>query len=180
MTTDHGTDLFDLVDDEGGADGPDDARPAQRHVLVTFVVAAVLLLGGVVWLIAARAGGAEAPAMAVELLERAQEPADELPAVVADETGVDPSTARAAVTTTAGAYVAALRWNGDLCLVVVPEGDLARVSCVAPRADAAVTLTGEDGSRVRLVADGGDAPTPAADWQASGPNVWVAPAPAEG
>ncbi|GIG40872.1 hypothetical protein [Cellulomonas phragmiteti] len=174
MTTFDDTGIFQLVDETGG-----DHEPARRtRVVVVLVVAAALVVAGVTWLVLARAADrASAQQMTVTLLDRAAQPTDELGAAVVDETGIDPATSRFAVRTTAGQHYAALRWAGDLCLVVVPDGDAARVVCVAPSTRATVTLSGADGSRVRLGTD--DAPAPGTDegWRAAGSNVWVLDAP---
>lgn len=168
--------MFEMVEETGH--GP--ARPRRDRVVVVLVVAAALVVAGVVWLLAERGSDGAADDMSVELLTRPAEDADEVSAAVVDETGIDPESARLAATTAAGPHYAALRWGGELCLVVVPDGDLPRVVCVAPSAGATVTLSDADGSRVRLGAD--DAPTPSAaeGWRAAGPNVWVLDAPAEG
>lgn len=172
MTTFDDSDLFDHVED---APGP---RPGRR-VGVVLAVAAALVVAGVVWLLVARAQAAapRADGMAVELLDRQQEPTDDVTALVAQEAGVDPASTRFAVRTSEGQHFAALRWDGALCLLLVPDGDEPRVSCAAPRPRAVVTLTAEDGSSVRLGAD--DAPPPPAgeEWQPAGSNVWVLPAP---
>lgn len=175
MTTFDDTGIFELVDQ-----GEDEPTPPRRgRAVVVLVVAMSLVVAGVAWLVAVRgADGAADDRMAVALLDRAAQPTDALSASVADETGIDPGSARFAVRTTAGQHYAALRWDGDLCLVVVPDGDVARALCVAPSGAATVTLSGTDGSRVRLVADGVAAPDPAEGWRAAGTNVWVLDAPA--
>ncbi|UZN03988.1 hypothetical protein [Cellulomonas sp. S1-8] len=176
MTTFDDTGIFELVDaDQHESDPP---RRGAR-VVVVLVVAALLVASGVVWLLAVGgSGGPAAEPMSVGLLTREAQPTDELTAGVVDETGIDPSSSRFAVRTTAGQHYAALRWNGDLCLVVVPDGDAARAVCVASAAAATVTLTGADGSRVRLGTDEAPAPDPAEGWRAAGTNIWVLDAPA--
>ena len=174
MTTFDDRDLFDHVEEDDH-----DPHPAHgRRVGVVLAVAAALVVAGVAWLLLARPQvvTAQANGMAVELLERAQQPTDAVDPAVAQEAGVDPETTRFAVRTAAGQHFAALRWDGALCLVVVPDGDQARTSCTSPKPGAVTTATAEDGSSVRLGADGA-APPPGGDWQAAGANVWVRPAP---
>lgn|GEM_PF-1422180 len=176
MTTFDDTGIFELVDDDQGR--PDVPRHGAR-VAVVLLVAAALVATGIAWLLQARAsGGPGADEMSVALLARPAQPTDELAAAVVDESGVDPSSSRFAVRTTAGQHYAALRWNGDLCLVAVPDGDTARVVCVAPSARASVTVAGSDGSRVRLGADDAALPDATDAWRAAGANVWVLEAPA--
>ncbi|MBO3095693.1 hypothetical protein [Cellulomonas dongxiuzhuiae] len=170
MTTFDDTGMFELVEDTRGEPEP----PRRARVVVVLGVAAALVVAGVVWLLAARGpDDAGAGQMTVSLLDRPAEPTDEVAAPVVDETGIDPATARFAVRTTAGQHYAALRWAGDLCLVAVPVGDAARVVCVAPSPRATVTISGEDGSRVRLGTDDAPPPDTAEGWRAAGPNVWV-------
>ncbi len=175
MTTFDDSDLFDHV-------AEDEHEPHPRHgrrVAVVLAVAAALVVVGVVWLLLARPQvvTARADGMTVELLERAQEPTDALDADVALEAGVDPETTRFAVRTEDGQHFAALRWDGALCLVVVPDGDQARTSCTSAKPGAVTTATAEDGAAVRLGADGAPNPPAGEDWQPAGPNVWVLPAP---
>lgn len=177
MTTFDDTGMFELVDG-------DRTEPTPSHrgrVAVVLVVAAALVAGGVTWLLAGRGDDpAQAEAVAVALLTRPVQPTDALDAAVVDETGIDPSSTRFAVRTTAGLHYAALRWSGDLCLVVVPDGDVPRAVCAPPSATASVTLSGRDGSRVRLSADGAPLPDAREAWRPAGPNLWVLDAPAAG
>ncbi len=179
VTTFDESDLFDLVDDDDG----DEETPGPRHgrrVAVVLVVAAALVAAGVAWLLSTRQdAGAQAASMTVELLAAPQQPTDEIDPTVAEDVRVDPTTTRFAVRTDEGDHYAALRWGGELCLVVVPDGDVARAACVAAQPRASTTLTGADGSRVRLAADDAASPRASDDWQAEGPNVWVAGAPAD-
>lgn len=174
MTTFDDTGMFEMVEETGG--GP--ARPQRGRVVAVLVLAAALVVAGVVWLLVERSSGT-ADDMSVALLERAAEETDEFPAALVDETGIDPASARLAVTAAGVPHYAALRWSGELCLVAVPEGDVPRVVCVAPSARATVTLTDADGSRVRLGADDAPAPSQAEGWRAEGTNVWVLDPPAE-
>ena len=177
MTTFDDTGIFDQVEEAPGE------APHRARVVGALVVAALLVAAGVAWLLFARAtGGPDPAAMSVGLLDREAQPTDELAAEVVEATGLDPSTSRFAVRTTEGQHYAAKRWSGDLCLVVVPDGDAARAVCTPPSATATVTLTGADSSRVRLVADEAAAPAPqdGEAWHAAGTNIWVLDAPATG
>lgn len=175
VTTYDDTGLFDTAD--GTPDEP--APPRRARVMTVLLVAAALVVAGVVWLVVAARQGPEAPEpVAVELLSRGAQPTDALAATVVDETGVDPASTRFAVRTTAGQHYAALRWNGDLCLVVVPDGDVSRAACVTPTREATVTVNGADGSRVRLGTDDAPQPDTAEGWRPAGTNVWVLDAPA--
>lgn len=174
MTTYDDTGLFDTAD--GIPDEP--APPRRTHVTTVLLVAAALVVAGVVWLlVAARQGPAEPEPISVELLTRAAQPTDALAATAVDETGVDPASTRFAVRTTAGQHYAARRWNGDLCLVVLPDGDVARAACVTPSRGAVVTMNSADGSRVRLGTDEAPVPDAAEGWRPAGTNVWVLDAP---
>lgn len=176
MTTFDDTGIFGLDDSS-----PREPAPRRHHVVIVFVVAAALVVAGVAWLLVARnAEQATADQLDVELLARPAKPTDELAATVADETRIRPTTSRLAATTSAGPHYAAQRLDGDLCLVAVPEGDAPRVQCVAPSRSAAVTMTADDGSRVRLGTDHAPAPAAADGWTAAGPNVWVLAAPPAG
>lgn len=174
VTTFDDTDLFDTVDESDGAPG----RVRRGRVVVVLVVAAALVVSGVAWLLLARGSQPTADGMSVALLARPVQATDAIAPAVVDETGIDPTTSRFAVRTGEGQHYAALRWSGHLCLVVVPTGDAARIACVAPSATASVTLSGDDGSRVRLVADDARAPDVADGWRPAGTNVWVLDAPA--
>ncbi|MCC2322458.1 hypothetical protein [Cellulomonas xiejunii] len=177
MTTFDDTGMFDLDEQFPGEPAP----PRRGRGAVVLVVAAALVVAGVVWLLAVRdSEGAAADQMTVDLLTRQGEPTDEVAESVVDETGIDPTSARFAVRTEAGQHFAALRWDGDLCLVAVPDGDVPRVACVAPSTKAVVTLSGADGARVRLGADEAPAPDTDDGWRAAGSNVWVLDAPAAG
>ena len=177
MTTFDDTGMFELAQDVPGEPAP----PRRARTAVVLVLAAALVVAGVVWLLAVR-GSDEAAAdqMTVELLTRPAEPTDEVAASVVDETGVDPTSTRFAVRTTAGQHFAALRWDGDLCLVAVPDGDAPRVACVAPSSNTVVSLSSADGTRVRLGADEAPAPDAEDGWRTAGSNVWVLDAPAAG
>lgn len=177
MTTFDDTGMFELSQELPGEPAP----PRRARGALVFVVAAALVVAGVVWLLAVRGSDeAEAGRMTVELLARPAEPTDEVAESVVDETGIDPTSARFAVRTAAGQHYAALRWDGDLCLVVVPDGDVPRVACVAPSTKAVVSLSAADGTRVRLGADQAPAPDTDEGWRAAGSNVWVLDAPAAG
>jgi len=177
VTTFDDTGIFELVDEE--QDAPE--RPQRARVVAVLVVAAALVVAGVTWLLLARSAGAPAPEqLSVALLDRQAEPTDVLPSEVVEQTGVDPTSSRFAVRTAAGQHYAALRWDGSLCLVAVPDGDAARVVCVAPSAAATATLTGPDESRVRLGTDTAPAPDASEGWRAAGANVWVLDAPPAG
>ena len=175
MTTFDDTGMFEMVEETGSGT----ARPQRGRVVAVLVVAAALVVAGVVWLLVELGSGDTADDMSVELLTRPAEDTDAVSAVVVDETGIDPSSARLAATTATGPHYAARRWGGELCLVAVPDGDVPRVVCVAPSSGATVTLSGEDGSRVRLGADGASEPPAAEGWRAEGTNVWVLDAPTE-
>lgn len=176
VTTFDDTGMFEMVEETG--DGP--ARPQRGRVVAVLVVAAALVVAGVVWLLVERGSGGDEAEMSVELLAQPAEEADEVSAAVVDDTGIDPASSRLAATTAAGPHYAARLWSGELCLVAVPDGDVPRVVCVAPSATATVTLSSEDGSRVRLAADDAPAPPAAEGWRAEGTNVWVLDPPAEG
>jgi len=172
------TGIFELVDE--APEAPEPPRRARQAVAV-LVAAALVVAAGVAWLLLARTSDDTAAArMTVALLDREAQPTDELLADVVDETSIDPTTSRFAVRTTAGHHYAAQRWDGGLCLVVVPEGDAARAVCTAPSPTATVTLLGEDSSQVRLGADDAPPPDAADGWRSAGTNVWVLDAPAAG
>ena len=176
MTTFDDTGIFGLDDSS-----PREPAPRRHHVVIVFVVAAALVVAGVAWLLLARSSEqVDADQMDVALLARPAQPTDELAGAVADETRIRPTTSRLAATTSDGPHYAAQRLDGDLCLVAVPEGDAARVQCVAPSRSATVTMTAADGSRVRLGTDHAAAPAEADGWTSAGPNVWVLPAPPAG
>lgn len=175
MTTFDDRDLFDLVEESG------DTLPSRRRTLLAFVVAGLLVVSGLVWLLLAQTTADREPPMTVDILTRAQQPTDEIPADIAAEASLDRGSARFAVRTAAGQHFAVLNGAGDLCLVLVPDADVPRAVCSPAGERASVTLTVEDeGSRVRLAADAAVAPPADEGWRPAGPNVWVLETPPAG
>lgn len=174
MTTFDETGIFELAEQD--ADSPAPARPLR--VATVLLLAAALVAAGVGWLWLAR--GQEAAAvdtMTVQRLARPAVPADALDPALVDETGIDPTSSRLVAQDATGSWFAALRWGGELCLISVPTGDVAGAVCAAASPTAVVGLTAEDGSRIRLGADGAPAPDTAEGWRSAGDNVWVLAAP---
>ncbi len=176
VTTYDDTDLFGQIEDP--PPGGRSSRPVRAGRVL--VVAAALVVAGVAWLLLANGGGDDAQdaTMTVAILDRAQESTDELDPDDLTLTGVDPLTTRFAVRTEAGRHFVALRGDGSLCVVQVPDGDTTQFMCAAASPTATVTVTAEDGSQVLVGADGAQAPPADEGWREAGSNVWVADAPA--
>lgn len=147
--------------------------PTRRHsrllTALALVAAALLVAAGLVW---AWQGGRAPAAVAVEptrlvpALAQTQRPTD----VIADpdraDLLIDPTTTRLLRTEDAASYYVASAAGNQLCLVEVPKGDLAQISCESTK-DAPTTVHLDD---VMLVPAGATAPS---GWHEATANVFV-------
>jgi hypothetical protein len=130
MTTYDDADLFS--DAFTGFRGVSESRHRSRTVgVLALAVAAALVAAALVWVRLSQEVPAAAadPSLLVPVLAQPQHTADVI--AVADRTDllISPESTRLLLRDDAAAYYAAQAPGDQLCLVVVPSGDLARTAC---------------------------------------------------
>jgi len=131
MTTYDDADLFS--DAFTGFRGVSESRHRSRTVgVLALAIAAALVAAALVWVRLSQevpAAVAADPSLLVPVLAQPQHTADVI--AVSDRTDllISPESTRLLLRDDAAAYYAAQAPGDQLCLVVVPSGDLARTSC---------------------------------------------------
>ncbi|MGY4643950.1 hypothetical protein [Cellulomonas sp. URHB0016] len=171
MTTIDDVDLFGETFSGFRDVGTSRRHPAWLTALV-LLAAVALVATGLLWSRALQTGPTTAePVDAVTLLDvfaAPQRPVDTLAADDLVGLGLHASTTRFLADTPSGSQYAAVNTAGDLCVVTVVDGALPGLGCA--HAVAGMTFTGTD---LKLVTDGGPAPTAADGWRQAGPQVFV-------
>lgn len=162
----------ELLSGFGEHEPADEPRQHRRTGLVLTVAFVLVLAGGAVgwWLLSPTASSG--PAAHVAAFDQPQQDGDRLDADDASQLQVDPASTRLLVRTPDAASYVARSVSGRLCVLQVPTGDVSAESC-GPNRKGVVLTVGTDAGQVRLVADGGPAPTASDGWKSAGANVWT-------
>lgn len=174
MTTFREDDLFTETFDGFGEEGEVRQRPTWPTA-VALVVAAVLVVGGLLWVKEGPRSGAAPTVSATTLLDvfaRPQASDDVPPPDDLDGLSpqVQPETTRLLLTDAGTARYAAVSQSGRLCVLTVPSGDLPSATCVRPVEHTTITVDDH-----LVVATTGTDPRLGTDWTNTAPNVWTQP-----
>lgn len=172
MTTYHEGDLFTETF-EGFGQPAEASRRRAWPTVAAFVAAAVLVVGGLVWLKESPQPAAAQPVSATTLLAAFDEPqtgVDSIPAADLDglRDSIRPESTRLLLTADGAQQFAAVGAHGQLCVVTVPSGDLPTVACVKALERATIEV-GDD----LVVATNGTDPKLGDGWTNVAPNVWT-------
>lgn len=160
-----------------GEEGDDARSPSRTVGAVAIGVALALVAGGLGWWWTQRdAAPAAAASVSVETLVPAltaeQAADDRIAAADLESIPVDAATTRLLAVTEAGKHYAAVGRDGRLCVVTVPEGELATRVCGAPSASLELVVQDTDGVDVLVLTDEA-APSADDGWLEAAPNVFV-------
>ncbi|MBT0993239.1 hypothetical protein KIN34_02905 [Cellulomonas sp. DKR-3] len=173
MTTFEELDLDEAFGDFGDA-GQEPRRRSRVLAVAALVVAAALVVVGVLWARSARdAPDVAAPTDLVPALAAAQGTDDQVPAEDLEDLTVSAPSTRLLASTAYGTHYAALGRDGDVCLVTVSAGELPRETCAAPSERLALTYTDADDETVVMLAPSDAAPAAAEGWAEKVPNLYV-------
>jgi len=178
MTTFEDLDLAEAF----GDDFTSQDEPARRHAgwitAVAMSLAALLVAGGLVWLVGHRqpvssTSPVVTAAVAVPALDAPQGLRDQIRASALDGTGVRAESTRYLGTTSMGAVFAGVGAHGHLCLITVPVGDLPSTACTKPHQDTVIVLRPTtDGPAVAYATAGATAPDTADGWTEVTDGLW--------
>lgn len=172
MTTYHEGDLFTETF-EGFGEAAETPRRRAWPTVVALAVAAVLVVGGLVWLKESPRAAAAQAVSATTLLsafDRPQTGADTIGDDDLDGLGdsIRPESTRLLLTVGSVQQFVAIGAHGQLCAVTVPTGDLPTVTCAKPVEHTTIEV-GDD----LVIATNGTDPKLGAGWTNVVPNVWT-------
>ncbi len=167
---------LDLADAFGEFDWTEPTRSRRPRVLaaVVFVLAAALIVVGVLWAQGNRGVDAPAalePAVAVPALARAQSAGDRVDPAGIEALDVLPASTRLLTTTAVGTHYAALDSAGGVCVLTTRVGDLPTADCAPATESLAIMVSDEAGSPVLMLTAATD--SPGEEWAPAAPHVFV-------